>query len=178
MVLTYMSIRDEIKAILGKELFVLLSEFGGEETPRTIYYSIEVREIIEGATSSGKNKMRFSSAKAVMDAFIELGEILFGLDPHNKSAHARMARTDPVSEGVVDFRVLDPSPGIRVFGCFSEPDTFIALTWRFREEMDSSGEFDAEIARCKDKWRQLFPTAAPHIGTKAYDYVTENFLAV
>ena len=156
-----MSIRDEIKSKLDRDLFVLMSELVGEETPRTIYYSTEVQEIIEGANSDGKHKMRFASAKAVMDAFIELGEVLFGLDPHNKSTSARMARTDPVSDGVVDFRVLDPNPGIRVFGCFSEPDTFIALTWGFREEMDRSGEFDAEVVRCRQAWLTLFPNTLP-----------------
>src|SRR5215207_9842612 len=137
-----MSIQDEIRLHLNKELFLLTSEFGGEDTPRVIYYSIEVQQIIDGANSLSKNRNRFASSKAVMDAFIDLGEITFGMDPFNKASYARMARTDPIDIGVIDFRVLDPKPGMRVMGCFSELDTFIALTWGFREDLDL--DFDAE----------------------------------
>ena len=172
-----MSIQAEIKSHIEKKLFLLASEFGGEETPRTIYYSIEVQQVVDGANSVGKNKNRFASAKAVMDAFIDLGEITFGMNPHNKAFDARMARTDPIASGIVDFRVLDPKPGIRVFGCFSELDTFVALTWRFREEM-IDGEFDAEVARCSQEWLRLFPNFRPLVGVNIHDYISQNQFAV
>lgn len=173
-----MSIQDEIKSHIDGELFLLTSEFGGEETPRTIFYSVEVQEIIEGANSTGKNRNRFASAKAVMDAFIDLGEVTFGMDPHNKAFDARMARTDPLNSGIVDFRVLDPKPGIRVFGCFSELDTFVALTWGFREEMDQNGEFESEVVRCRQEWLRLFPNFEPHYGVNVNDYISQNWFAV
>ena len=169
-----MSIQDEIKTHFEKELYLLESEFGGEETPRTIYYTTEVRQIIDGANSTGPDKSRFASAKAVMDAFIDLGEIAFGMAPFDKYPYAQMARTDPIDHGVVSFRVLDPKPGIRVFGCFAATDTFIALTWGFRDDMD----YCDEVVRCRQEWVRLFPSSNPHQGANVNDYVSINATAV
>ena len=169
-----MSIHDVIKSLVNKDLFLLTSELLGEDTPRTIYYSNEVREIVDGANCKVRNKNRFASAKAVMDAFIELGEITFGLDPFEKDHDAIMARTEPSDWGIIDFRVLDPTPGIRVLGGFSEPDTFIALTWCFREDMD----FDAEVSRSRGEWNKMFPGFEPQKGANVNAYITENYLTV
>lgn len=84
-----------------------------------------------------------------------------------------MARVHPVSEEVWDFRCFDPKPGIRAFGHFAEKDTFVALTWDFRENVDWAGE----VSGCIEAWRALFGDLPPFKGTNLNDYLSHNFSA-
>jgi len=74
-----------------------------------------------------------------------------------KDTTANIARVRPVEDNICDFRAIDPNPGIRAFGAFVEMDTFVALTWRYREDLGyDPRKWAAEIGRCKAKWRNLF----------------------
>jgi hypothetical protein len=46
------------------------------------------------------------------------------LKPFRKRRDAAIAILHPPEERVFDFRVREPYPGIRVFGCFAEKDVF------------------------------------------------------
>jgi len=61
-----------------------------------------------------------------------------------------------------------PRPGIRALGCFSETDTFIALTWNYRENID----WEDEVNKCRSAWIDLFGTVPPHKGSTIYDYIS------
>lgn len=171
-----MSIHTLIRQHLNNELFLLSSEFGGEDTPRSIFFSVEVKEIIDGAYSAGRNKTKFSNAKALLDSFIDLGEMTVGMDPFNKEQTALMAKVSPVQYGLFDFRAIDPKLGIRIFGGFAEPDCFVALTWNFRESI--ADDFDSEVERCMKEWSRLFANVGPHQGINLDDYITTNAIAV
>jgi hypothetical protein len=173
--LIYKSIRDAIKVYEGRSLFCLPSALLGEETPRTVFVSQELREIVDGppwpASWEGR---RHANLRAVLDGFTEGDSITVAENPLDKDARAILARVDPVEDEIWDFRCLDPKPGIRAFGRFSEPDTFIALTWNYREIID----WPAEVERCKAAWAKLFGDIPPHKGNSIDEYITYNAEAV
>jgi hypothetical protein len=108
-----MSIQDEIaNHIDGERLFVLRSDFWGEETPRTFIFSMEVKEVIDGVGDQSQDRMLFTRAKATFDAFIELSAVTLAPDPFDKSATAIIAQVDSAHSGLFDFRITDPKPGL------------------------------------------------------------------
>ncbi len=86
-----------------------------------------------------------------------------------------MARLAPEEDHGFDIRYRDPKPGIRVLGNFALTDVFVALTWRFREDLDTDKKWQDEINRAKAKWRELFFPYLPHHGATLNDYVSRNF---
>jgi hypothetical protein len=147
----------------------------GAETPRTVFASNEVASIVMPPWSSTREDRRHSSLRALFDAFTDGSYVTIAEDPYDKHARAILARVDPIAEEIWDFRCLDPNPGIRAFGCFSETDTFIALTWDYRENID---DWPGEVDRCKKEWKRLFCNLSPHKGKKLNEYVSYNFRAV
>lgn len=87
-----------------------------------------------------------------------------------------MARNAPIGGQVFDIRCTDPKPGIRVFGRFIELDTFVALTWDYRENLNGR-DFDDAVARCIREWQRLFPREHLFAGRSLNEYLT-NFYAV
>ena len=171
-----MSRQAVVKRLLNREFFCLTSELLGEEVPRTIFYSIEVGEVVDGASSTGIDATRFAKAKAVMDDFIEFGHITVGMDPFDKDSNAIMARVDPTDYEIFDLRAISPQPGIRILGCFMGPDEFIMLTWDFRENFED--HWPEQVERCRAEWERLFPGLEPHKGAHLNDYITQNASAV
>ena len=113
--------------------------------------------------------------KGLLDGFVEGDRLTVGWDPFKKGTAAIMARVDPTEEEVWDFRCLDPNPGMRAFGSFAERDTFIALTWDYRENVD---DWSDKVAECKTEWEKLFCNLTPHKGKKLDDYLSYNVCAV
>jgi hypothetical protein len=88
-----------------------------------------------------------------------------------------LARVAPVSVEIWDIRVIAPNPGIRALGGFSKLDTFVALTWDYRENLDGRGLWNEEIDRCQKAWRDLFGATKPLKGKSLHDYLT-NFYPI
>lgn len=139
-----------------------------------MFVSKEVLEIVAGPWSDNWDGMRLSRLRALLDGFTEGDFITVAEDPFDKEACAIIARVHPVSEEVWDFRCLDPRPGIRAFGCFAETDTFIALTWDFRENLEDEEHWGTEVDRCKKEWQKLFGELPPHQGKELHDYISYN----
>lgn len=156
-------------------MFCLPSALLGQETPRAVFVSVELHEIVNGPpwpkTWEGR---RHANLRAVLDGFTEGNWITVAEDPFDKDARAILARVDPIEDEIWDFRCLDPKPGIRAFGRFSEPNTFIALTWDYREIVD----WTAEIEDCKAAWERLFGEIPPFRGKTIDEYITYNAEAV
>ena len=173
--MTYKSIREAIKSHEGRTLFCLPSALLGEETPRAVFVTSELKEIVDGppwpTTWEGQ---RHAELRALFDGFTEGDRITVGERPFEKDPRAIMARTHPIKDEVWDFRSLQRKPGIRAFGRFSEPNTFIALTWNYREIVD----WECEIKRCKAAWEKLFPDTPPFTGHNINEYITYNAEAV
>lgn len=137
--------------------------------------SAEVCNCVLEPFGNSHTELRHARARSVLDGFIEGDWIAVGWYPFDKGSSAVLARVDPVEDDIWDFRCLSPTPGIRVFGCFSEPDTFVALTWEYRENIV---EFAAEVARCAAAWKELFGSIPPYRRSRLDEYVTYNCNAV
>jgi hypothetical protein len=167
-----MSIRDQIRKLEGKELFCLESRCTGDDTVRTVFVS---REVLDAVSEPflGSRKNWLAEFRENLDAFLEGGEMSVGEDPFNKDANALIARVFPVEDEFWDMRSTAPKPGIRAFGGFAEFDTFICLTWEYR---DAIGDyFDAEVDRCREEWRRLFGSTKPFKGNNLDAYLSRNF---
>jgi hypothetical protein len=168
-----MSIRDEITALVsGNKLHCLESRLTGEETVRTLFISQEVLDALTHPYPEDRAH-RLSEFREFLDAFLEGGLLSVAEDPDLKDSYAMIARVKEVKDDFWDFRVTAPKPGIRAFGAFSEFDTFILLTWEYREHID---DFNAEVDRCKTEWAQLFKSP-PYSGANINAYLS-NFYPV
>jgi hypothetical protein len=176
--LTYKSIRDAIKTHDGQNLFCLESEFKQDDSPRAVFVSADVMHIVNGSPWPGKDGRRYARLRALLDSFTTGGFITVAERPFDKHARAILARVDPVEAEVWDFRCLDPNPGIRAFGRFSEKDTFVVLSWNFRENLNTAECWADEVQYCKEEWTKLFGILPPHRGTSVNDYLSYNFRSV
>jgi len=174
--LTYMSMRAEINVLLGKELFHLKPLMPSQRVGRTMFISKEINAVVHPEWAPTSKGIRFARMRGTLDAFTEGRRITVADDPYNKHPKATMARTDPVRDQVFDLRCLDPAPGIRVFGRFAEMDTFVAVTWEYRENINGR-DFDAAVVRCINGWHKLFPTTPLFSGRNLNEYVS-NFYPV
>ncbi|MEJ0076690.1 MAG: hypothetical protein WDO17_14800 [Alphaproteobacteria bacterium] len=147
----------------------------GEETPRTLFVSEEVFRAVTSPFDGYPNQALHSEFRQTLDAFLEGGEMSVGDDPKTKASDALMARVCPVDDGFFDFRITSPHPQIRAFGGFAEKDTFVAITWNYRDAI--SDNFDAEVSRCKIEWQKLFGSTEPFKG-KNLDEHLSNWIAV
>lgn len=120
---------------------------------------------------------RLSQFRETLDHFTLNGEIAVAEDPRRKPSWAYLARVEPESADLWDIRVIDPNPGIRAFGGFAEQDTFVALTWDYRENLESDKEWQSAIADCRIVWADLF-LDPPFRGASLNDYLSANYRAV
>jgi hypothetical protein len=141
-----------------------------------MFISKEIQAIAQGPFTATRNGKRFAQMRAYLDAFVEGRRISVASDPHKKPKTSFMARNEPVRAEVFDIRCLDPAPGIRVFGRFSEFNTFVALTWEHREAINGK-DFDAAVNRCIAAWQTLFPLQPLFSGRNLNDYLSD-FIAV
>jgi hypothetical protein len=109
--------------------------------------------------------------RSVLDRISAGSFLTFGMDPFDKQARCWIARVSPADLGIVDLRITDPNPAIRVFGAFADCDLLILLTWAPRKGLD----FRNEVIRCRQEWDKLFPLHRPLIGTRVEDYVSKHF---
>lgn len=183
-VLTYMSIRDEIKARVSEtrpRLFFLPALITSAALVREMFVSEEVNLVAHPPWPADEMGLRFARMRGYLDAFTEGRRLTVADHPYRKHKKANMARVDPVDDEVFDFRCIDPKPGIRVFGCFAAFDLFIALTWNCRENLPDDDPLNKawrdEIERCKAAWRRLFHPYPPHRGDNLNAYLS-NFQPV
>ncbi|MCR6734372.1 MAG: hypothetical protein NVV83_09925 [Afipia sp.] len=167
--------REQIAELVRRgELFCLESALFGEETPRSIFVSLEVKDALSQPFPKGQEVLH-SEFRQTLDAFLEHGEMTIGNDPRVKASDALMARVDPLEDEFFDFRITSPRPQIRAFGGFAELNVFVLITWNYRDAIKR--DFDGEVARCKREWQRLFGSTMPFKGRKLDDYLT-NFLSV
>jgi hypothetical protein len=164
-----MSIEDQIDDLLNTQLFLL----GDQETPRTMYITVEVRAMVGEALGDTPEAERHAKATGVLEAFANGDWITISEEPFNKERHTILSRVDPVEDEFWEFRCLDPDPGIRVLGAFSDKDTFVAVTWDYRENFDD--DWPQQVQRCKDEWMRLFGDISLYKGKRLNDYVSYNF---
>ncbi|PSS59832.1 hypothetical protein C6558_36010 [Ensifer sp. NM-2] len=170
-----MSIRKLISGHVGTGLLRALSPAIAGDKPlvRGVFVSNEVWSLVGDDVDVDEKLERPSGqARARLDSFSFGKSIVFALNPRNKSVHSDIARNAPISDGVVDLRVTNPKPSLRIFGAFADKDLLVLLNWELRENMD----FDAEIKKCKLNWHGLFPHHPALIGNTHDEYLTKPFV--
>jgi hypothetical protein len=180
--LTYMSIRDLISDYTREDQKRLFWHKPAiqDHVKRHMLISVDLRNALVGPWKTTAEGRRFGQLRGDLDAFVEGRRISVANHPYEKDKTAYIARVDPVSAEIWDIRSIDPSPSIRVLGCFVEKDLFIALAWSYRDNLDGPGGllWEAFIQRAQHEWRRLFLTYIPCSGSEISDYISENFFAV
>jgi hypothetical protein len=172
--LTYMSIKEAVDAlVLSQELTFLCPVMPGVSVHRDVYVGAEVLGLVgDDATPSSEYEKVSAKARARLDHFSAGKFVVFALNPRNKSVHSDIARNAPIDKGILDVRITDPNPKIRIFGGFLQPDVLVLLTWATRDNLD----FTAEVDRCRKEWDRLLPKNPPVIGNKHEDYISHKFI--
>ena len=167
-----MSIRDMVcEWVASGDLIVLDPALDTTPTMRFVFVTKEVREALYGPWDDLEREVRYNRMRAVVDAFVA-GARMAVRYPPSRSAKAQIALLDPAADQVWEFRSREPRPGVRLFGSFLEPNTFVALFTELRENIDD--DFLKEKERCKREWRRFFPAYRPFSGGSLNSYVT-NF---
>lgn len=85
-------------------------------------------------------------------------------------------RLEPPPPEIWEIRITYPSPFVRIFGRFAEPDTFIATDMHTREFLGPKGSvaWNQACQACDAEWHRLFPSDPPLQGSIVADYITEN----
>ncbi|WP_158665335.1 hypothetical protein [Sinorhizobium fredii] len=138
---------------------------------RHIFLGKEVQQFVDGDGVDGRFARLSGRTLSVLERISNGSYVTFGMDPHDKDASCTIARVDPVLLGIVDVRIRDPQPAIRVFGGFAEPDILVLLKWMPRAGLD----FRAAAQLCRQEWDSLFPGHPPIYGEKVEDYVSKHF---
>jgi hypothetical protein len=177
-----MSIRERIKQhVASGELVHAPHSLPSVRAGRYLFMVKEMWEAVDGSLSgNGIHDLRLGKLRADFDRFVSGQELTIGDHPLDKGINAFMARTHPVQDGVFDIRSQDPSPGIRVFGCFSEKNTFIALIWRCRKDLGSRNEraFDQAILAAQREWNRLFDPLKPLYSEDIHDHLSTKIRIV
>jgi len=112
-----------------------------------------------------------------IDQFVTGQYVSFGDHPFDKDAAAFMARTDPIQAGIFDIRSRE-KPAQRIFGAFTETDTFVGLTLRQRKDLKTDALFSEAIVEALMVWNNLFPDHSPFVSADPMEHVSQNVYIV
>lgn len=171
-----MSIHEKLRKLeAAKRLHCLQSLLTGEDTVRTLWVSSDVLTAVTPPHALAKNpdeRERLSEFRQFLDAFLEHGHVSVAQDPDDKPEFAMLARVKPVEKEFWDLRVTAPRPGIRAFGAFADFNTFVVLTWDFRENIPP-GTFNDDVQNCIECWGDYFEETPPFRAAKLNEYLSE-----
>lgn len=171
-----MSIRKQIEdACDCGALRYLPPELGGADSERCIFVSEEVWDAAYSHHHEADPELAelYAGMRATLDHYSMGGQIPVGWTPRRKDGAALVARVEPLDSRCWDFRCLDPEPGIRVLGFFAETNVFIALTWHYRDSLESSDDWDGAITEARRLWDGLF-SGPPFKGSNVGDHISKN----
>lgn len=154
-------------------LYHLPSLLPGIGIARTMYVSHVIHPDVCPPWGNDADGFRMSQLRQTLDVFSEGQTISVSERPFAKDSNTMLARVDPVRHEVWDIRCLAPRPQIRCFGRFAGKDTFVALSWADRDELD----WQDEIENCLSEWTRLFFPSSPFRGASLDDYITNFFVA-
>lgn len=168
-----MSPIDEIQSLLASnQLRHLTPTRLGQAVVRDVFVNDDVFNLLdENGTLESRFERVAGRARSKIDAFISGSTVTFALDPHEKNRTSFLARNAPIAMGIVDVRITDPKPMIRIFGGFAAKNALVLLSWAPRDGL----EFQKEVIQCRAKWNKLFNNKAPLIGTTHDEYLSGNF---
>ena len=142
--------------MLDKQLFCLPPGDGGIVV-RALFVSQEVLSDVQEPFPANFTGRRLGQFRGTLDAFTRGNWVSIASDPYAKKPWAYFAPVDPVDLDIWDIRSISPLPQIRCFGAWAEKDTFIALTWKWRDDINS---FSDEAKECRRRVGPYFPFLA------------------
>lgn len=168
-----MSMVDEIAAhVKAGRLWHVVPDLPGLAVERDVFASEQVFAFLTDDAAVPQTFARVGGkAKAKIDRFVSGGVVRLALDPHDKNRASFVARNAPVAMGIVDVRITDPKPMVRIFGGFAAKDVLVLLDWHPRSGLD----FQRAVVECRRTWNQLFNNQPPLIGDTHDCYITGHF---
>ncbi len=165
-----MLIKDEIKRLCDTGRLVEIEPLDWRaERVRLIYASIDVDRFLNHESDDGGTNRDRRRLQALFDRFISGDFIAIGLEPPVMGTDIK--RLSPATAEVWEFKVGKTHSQLRVFGRFAARNTFVALTGPVdRENLN----YQTEIARCQQEWRNLFGRQPPLFGVRESDYISPN----
>jgi hypothetical protein len=118
---------------------------------------------------------RLGEFRGTLDAFTRGSWVSIASDPYTKKPWAYFAPIDPIALDIWDIRSMAPLPQIRCFGGWAEKDAFVALTWRWRDDIS---DFACEARDCRREWDDIFAPHPPYKGKGIDDYISERYRVV
>lgn len=169
-------------------LFELRPRMPDDPIERSMFVSEEIWRLVQGPWAGDEMAGRCGLLRADMEQFVSGRVVGVCLTPYS-AKHALFGLLDAPADGIWDFRSVDPSPGLRLFGAFAATDVFVALTCAPRSVpveylartplgKAQSREWAKAIRECKAEWRKLFQPYQPHTGGKASDFVSADYISV
>ncbi|WP_336067109.1 hypothetical protein [Nitratireductor rhodophyticola] len=168
-----MSTANDIAPLVEQgRLLHVVPDLPGLSVVRDVFATQSVYEFLTDEDAIPAQYARVSGrAKAKIDHFISGGVVTFALDPQDKARTSFIARNDPVEMGIVDVRITDPKPMIRIFGGFAARNILVLIVWHPREGL----HFQQAVIDCRREWNSLFNNSAPLIGDTHECYLTGHF---
>ena len=142
---------------------------------RTLFVSQEVFDSVQLPFPDNFNGYRLGKFRGTLDAYTRGNWVSIASDPYAKKPWAYFAPVGPVDLGIWDIRSMSPLPQIRCFGAWAEKDTFVALTWQWRDDIN---DFASEAKQCRQDWDELFAPHPPYKGKSIHDYIKERYRVV
>lgn len=162
-------------------LFVWTPQIIGDPCVRTLFITDQLNEQFDEEYWVDQNvAARLGQLSSDFDRFVTGDMLSVGWDPYDKGGTAFMARLDPIEYGMWSIRSVAPSPAVRVFGSFYEKDVFVALTAKFRRDLD--GPRGRKWANAREDasalWDDLFAAKSRLVGETVDDFITEKKIIV
>lgn len=175
-----MSREERLAELVGEGTLRYIAPLRGYSAARYVYLIDGLHRRVEREVENdGAEAERLAEVMAVLYAFIHGNKVTFGMDPITKGRSALLARTHPTKHGIVDFRVVDPSPGMRLLGGFAAADHFVGLRCIGRGEMKRHGGFSGCVRETRGVWVSIFGAGfEPVVSANMKEYVTKNVLEV
>ena len=157
----------------GVSLVRLIPIVGSSGPSRTLWVTKEVYHAVEPIRDGTWDDYRLSEFRGSLDAFTNNEEVSVAENPFDKNSDTFLARVDPVIMELWDVRTLIPGQGIRCLGGFAGYNTFVALTWDYRELID----WRDFVTSGKTVWQSLFGNIQPFSGENLDAYLS-NYISV
>ena len=170
-----MSTRDVLNRLRndGQILHVPPQIPGASELRHVFLEATLGKRLLSSISGRSPHSQRLAALLQDVDQFVSGKFISIGDQPFDKDNAAFMARTSPVEAGIFGIRSRN-KPAQRVFGAFTETDTFVGLTLRVRKELKNDALFSDAIVEALLVWNRLFPNHQPFVRANLKEHVSQN----
>lgn len=170
-----MSIRERILQLESEgRLSRYLPQRTGFSPKRLLFMSTVFREKLEDPNSAINLLVGRGEIEAVLTAWT-LGEYLFD---NGRGGAGFIKDLKPPPPEIWEIRVTNPSPQVRIFGRFAEPDNLVVVDMYTRGLLGKAGSraWKSACDNCKADWESMFLDFEPYSGSKGLvsEYITEN----